>query len=269
MGQKIHPIGFRIGVIRDWESKWYAGKKEYAHLLEEDMQIRKFFKDKMKQAAISHVEIERAANMAKITLHTGKPGIIIGRGGRGIDDLRATLERMTKRELAINVAEIRQPETDAQLVAEGIAAQVSKRISHKRAMRQAITRAMKMGAKGIKISCAGRLAGAEMARREIDKMGKIPLQTLRANIDYGFAEAMTTYGHIGIKVWIYKGEILPDMRRAGVEEELQPAARPARPRQDRGDRNRRRQRNVNAKKSQAPQDASRPNDRKVQRRDEA
>ncbi|MCC6442392.1 MAG: 30S ribosomal protein S3 [Armatimonadetes bacterium] len=267
MGQKIHPIGFRIGVIRDWESKWYANKKEFAALLQEDMKIRKFIQTRLKQAAISHIEIERAANRAKITLHTGKPGIIIGRGGRGIDELRATLDRLTQRQLTINVIEIRQPETDAQLVAEGIGAQLTKRISHKRAMRQAVTRAMRMGAKGVRILCAGRLAGSEMARRELDRMGKIPLQTLRANIDYGFAEAMTTYGHIGIKVWIYKGDILPDMRRTiGESAEEAAAPRPPRPRSERGDRNRRRSRNANAKKGQAPQDAPRSDGRQVERR---
>ena len=214
MGQKIHPIGFRVGVNRDWESKWFLDKG-YAAALVEDVRIREFIKKRreFQNAAISKVEIERAANRVKVVLHTAKPGIIIGRGGKGVDDLRIVLEKFTKKSVTANVAEIRHPELDAQLVSESIAQQISKRVSYKRAMRQSVTRAMKYGAKGIRILCSGRLNGSEMARREGDRLGKIPLHTLRADIDYGFAEAATTYGNIGVKVWIYKGDILQGRTR--------------------------------------------------------
>ena len=214
MGQKIHPVGFRVGVNRDWESKWYLDKG-YAKALVEDVHIRKFIKNSktLANAAIARVEIERAANRVKVTLHTAKPGIIIGRGGKGVDDLRAVLEEVFKKPFQANVNEIRHPELDAQLVSESIAQQISKRVSYKRAMRQAVTRAMKLGAKGIRILSSGRLNGSEMARKEGDRLGKIPLHTLRADIDYGFAEAPTTYGNIGVKVWIYKGDILPGQKR--------------------------------------------------------
>lgn len=237
MGQKIHPIGFRIGVIRDWESKWYA-EKDFPALLIEDAEIRKYVKKKLSMAGISRTEIERAANKIKVTLHTAKPGIIIGRGGKGVDDLRATLEKMTKKQVHVNVQEIRTPELDAQLVAESIAQQIEKRIAYKRAMKQTVNRTMRMGAKGVRVRCAGRLAGAEMARVENEKQGKVPLHTLRADIDYGFAEASTTYGNIGIKVWIYKGDVLPGQRRAEpTQEELMQARRRERPeRRDRGER---------------------------------
>ncbi|MDH7481854.1 MAG: 30S ribosomal protein S3 [Armatimonadota bacterium] len=211
MGQKVHPIGFRIGVIRDWESKWYADKGYAANLLE-DIQIRRYIKKKLFAAAISRIEIERAANRIKVTLHTARPGIIIGRGGKGVDELRLALEKMTGKQVHVSVQEIRRPELDAQLVAESIAAQIEKRVSYKRAMRQAVLRTMRMGAKGIKVTVSGRLAGAEMARSESDKQGKIPLQTLRADIDYGFTEARTTYGNIGVKVWIYRGDVLPGQK---------------------------------------------------------
>ena len=217
MGQKVHPIGFRIGVIRDWESKWYLDKG-YAKALVEDVRLRRYVKKRLFAAAISRIDIERAANRIKVTLHTARPGIIIGRGGKGVDELRADLERMTGKQVHVNVQEIRKPELDAQLVAESIAAQLEKRIAYRRAMRQAILRTMRMGAKGIKIGMAGRLSGAEMARRESDKQGKIPLHTLRADIDYGFTEAATTYGNIGVKVWIYRGDILPGQRLEPVEE---------------------------------------------------
>ncbi|MHB0912292.1 MAG: 30S ribosomal protein S3 [Armatimonadota bacterium] len=208
MGQKIHPIGFRIGVIREWESKWYMDKG-YSAALVEDVRIRRYIKKKMYQAAVSRMEIERAANRVKVTVFTARPGIIIGRGGKGVDDLRAELEKLTGKQVHVNVQEIRRPELDAQLVAESIAAQIEKRISFKRAMRQSILRTMRMGAKGIKVNVAGRLNGAEIARRESDKQGKIPLHTLRADIDYGLAEAATTYGNIGVKVWIYRGDVMP------------------------------------------------------------
>lgn len=219
MGQKIHPIGFRVGVIRDWDSKWYMDKG-YAEALVEDVKIRRYIKRKLYAAAISKIEIERAANRVKATLFTARPGIIIGRGGKGVDDLRADLERMSGKQVAVNVQEVRRPELEAQLVAESIAQSLEKRISFRRAMRQAIMRSMRMGAKGIKVGLAGRLGGAEMARRESDKQGKIPLHTLRADIDYGFAEAATTYGNIGIKVWIYRGDVLPNQRGMSVEERL-------------------------------------------------
>lgn len=215
MGQKVHPVGFRVGVIRDWESKWYLDKG-YSDALVEDHKIRRFVKKKreLANASVSRIEIERWPDKLQLNLHTAKPGIIIGRAGKGIDDLSSELRRLTrKREVVVNVTEVRHPELDAQLVAESIAQQIQKRISYKRAMRQAVTRAMKLGAKGIRILCAGRLGGSEMARRETDRLGKIPLQTLRADIDYGFTEALTTYGHIGIKVWIYKGDILPGQKR--------------------------------------------------------
>jgi small subunit ribosomal protein S3 len=234
MGRKINPIGFRIGVIRDADSKWYADKKNLPRLLREDYDIRQIVKKRKgwDNAAISKTEIERQANQVTVTLHTAKPGIIIGRGGKGIEELKGDLERLTKKVVRVNVQEIRHLETNAQLVAESIGQQIEKRIGYKRAMRQAVTRAMKLGVRGIRCVCSGRLGGAEMARREQDRQGKIPLHTLRADIDYGFDEALTQYGHIGIKVWIYKGDILPGARRP-----VEPVA-PARQerREDRRDR---------------------------------
>jgi small subunit ribosomal protein S3 len=232
MGQKIHPIGFRIGVIRDADSKWYADK-QYAAFVLEDYNIRKAVKKRKgwDNASISKTEIERQANQVTVTLHTAKPGIIIGRGGAGVDMLKADLEKMTGKTVRVNVQEIRHLETDAQLVAESIAQQIEKRIGYKRAMRQAVTRAMKLGVRGIRCHVAGRLGGSEMARREQDRQGKIPLHTLRANIDYGFTEALTQYGHIGVKVWIYKGDILPGARKP--VEQPQPAQREQRERRDR------------------------------------
>jgi small subunit ribosomal protein S3 len=229
MGQKIHPIGFRIGVIRDADSKWYADK-QYAAFVLEDYKIRKIVKKRRgwENAAISKVEIERQANQVRVTLHTAKPGIIIGKGGAGVDLLRGDLEKLTKKTVHVNVQEIRQLETNAQLVAESIAQQIEKRIGYKRAMRQAVTRAMRLGVLGIRCHVAGRLGGAEMARRESDRQGKIPLHTLRADIDYGFYEAVTAYSTIGVKVWIYKGDILPGARRPMDN----PAARPAAGRDD-------------------------------------
>jgi small subunit ribosomal protein S3 len=202
-------------VIRDWESKWYLDKG-YSDALVEDCKIRRFIKKKreLQNASVSRIDIERWPDKLQLNLFTGKPGMIIGRQGKGIEDLSSDIRKLVKkREVVVNVTEIRHPELDAQLVAESIAQQIQKRISYKRAMRQAVTRAMKLGAKGIRILCSGRLAGSEMARKENDRLGKIPLQTLRADIDYGFTEALTTYGHIGIKVWIYKGDILPGQKR--------------------------------------------------------
>jgi len=229
MGQKVHPIGFRLGIVKDWKSHWFADKG-YAHMALEDAAIRQYFKDRFvrgdggrgrrdrgRDAGIAEVEIERAANNVRVTLHTAKPGIIIGRGGRGVDDLRTDLERLTNRKVHINVQEIRQPELNAQLVAENVASQIEKRVAFKRTVHQAVQRSMRMGAQGIKIICSGRLGGSEMARTYTDKDGKIPLHTLRADIDYGFTEARTTAGHIGIKVWIYRGDVLPEKGPARPE----------------------------------------------------
>lgn len=221
MGQKVHPIGFRVGVIRDWESNWYADK-DYAKRLYEDHRIRTYLKKRLQNAAISRITIDRQAEKIRVTLHTGKPGVIIGRGGKGVDDTRAELEKRFTKQVNLVVQEIRQPDLEAQLVAESIAQQIEKRIAPKRAIRQAIQRSVRMGAKGIKVLVSGRLGGSEMARREGDKTGKIPLHTLRADIDYGFAEAPTTYGNIGIKVWIYRGEILPDQRRQMKDQAPEP-----------------------------------------------
>lgn len=208
MGQKVHPHGARVGVIKDWDARWYANKKDFAKLLEEDQKIRIFLKDKLYAAGISRIEIERAANKITVGLHTGKPGIVIGKGGAGVEQIRKDLNALTGKAVSLNIYEIRRPEVDAQLVAENIASQLERRISFRRAMKQTIGRAMKAGAKGIKTQVSGRLGGADIARAEGYNEGSIPLQTLRANIQYGFAEAKTTYGRIGCKVWIYKGEVL-------------------------------------------------------------
>ncbi|HHV60250.1 MAG TPA: 30S ribosomal protein S3 [Clostridiaceae bacterium] len=209
MGQKVNPHGLRIGIIKDWDTKWYANDKNFSEFLVEDVKLRKYIKEKLFIAGISRIEIERAANKIKINVNTAKPGLVIGRGGAGIEQLRKELEKMTGKSVLINITEIKNPETDALLVAENIAAQLEKRVSFRRAMKQAMSRAMKMGAKGIKTAVSGRLGGAEIARTEHYHEGTIPLQTLRADIDYGFTEANTTYGKIGVKVWIYKGEVLP------------------------------------------------------------
>ncbi|NLM76356.1 MAG: 30S ribosomal protein S3 [Clostridiaceae bacterium] len=209
MGQKVNPHGLRIGIIKDWDTKWYANDKDFSAFLVEDVKIREFIKEKLYIAGIARIEIERAANKVKINIHTAKPGIVIGRQGSGIEALRKDLEKLTNKSILLNITEIRTPETNAQLVAENIAAQLEKRISFRRAMKQAMSRAMRLGAKGIKTAVSGRLGGAEIARTEHYSEGTIPLQTLRADIDYGFAEANTTYGKIGVKVWIYKGEVLP------------------------------------------------------------
>lgn len=210
MGQKVDPRGLRLGIIRDWDAKWYADKKHFASLLLEDVKIRKYIKEKLHQAGISRIQIERTANRVRIGIHTAKPGIVIGRGGAEVEALRKELEELTGRQISINIIEIKVPELDAQLAAENVAAQIEKRVAFRRAMKQVVSRAMKMGAKGIKVAVSGRLAGAEIARTEWYSEGKVPLHTLRADIDYGFAEADTTYGKIGVKVWIYKGEVLPE-----------------------------------------------------------
>lgn len=216
MGQKVNPKGLRMGIIRTWEGRWYADRN-YEELLHEDLKIRKFILKKLHQAGVPKVEIERAANRVKISIHAAKPGIVIGRGGTEVENLRKTLEAMTGKQVAVNIVEIKKPELDAQLVAEGVAQQLEKRVSFRRAMKQTVGRTMRVGAQGIKISCGGRLGGAEIARTEWYNEGKVPLHTLRADIDYGFAEANTTYGKIGIKVWIYRGEILPTKKVAQEE----------------------------------------------------
>lgn len=208
MGQKVHPIGFRVGVVRGWDAQWFA-EKDYVKNLHEDVEIRNFIKKKYYNACISRVTIERAANKAKVFIHAAKPGMILGKRATGLEVLRSDLQKLTKTEIYPNVIEVRKVETDAQLVAENIAAQLCKRVSFRRAMKKAVTQAQRAGAKGVKVMCAGRLGGAEMSRREWYHEGRVPLHTLRANIDYGLAEAKTTYGIIGVKVWIFKGEIMP------------------------------------------------------------
>lgn len=220
MGQKVSPIGFRIGVIRNWDARWYA-HKNYTDLLHEDLKVRDFLQKKLSASGLSRVEIERAANNMRINIHTAKPGMVIGRGGTGVEELRKQLEKFTGKKVHLNIMEIKSPELDAYLVADSVASQLERRIAFRRAMKQAVFRTMRAGAKGIKISCSGRLGGAEMARNESYLEGTVPLQTLRADIDYGFAEAHTTYGRIGIKVWIYKGEVLPARQvRGGRKEEV-------------------------------------------------
>lgn len=209
MGQKVNPHGLRVGVIKDWDSRWYAKKKDFADLLVEDHKIRTYVKKKLFLSGISKTEIERSAKRVKLNIYTAKPGMVIGKGGSGVEQLRKDIEKMTGKKVSLNVEEIKIPEVDAQLVAENIASQLERRVSFRRAMKQSIQRSMRAGAKGIKTAVAGRLGGADMARTEGYSEGNIPLQTLRADIGYGFAEANTTYGKIGVKVWIYKGEVLP------------------------------------------------------------
>lgn len=223
MGQKVHPHGLRVGVIKDWNAKWYASNRNFADLLIEDNTIRKYIKHKLFAAGISKTEIERAANRVKLNIYTAKPGIVIGRGGEGVDQLKKELEKMTGKNVLINIVEVKNPESDAQLVAENIAAQLEKRISFRKAMKQTISRTMRSGVKGIKIACAGRLGGAEIARTEGYHEGTIPLHTLRADIDYGFAESNTTYGKIGVKAWIYKGEVLPKPKKIKTVVEVEAA----------------------------------------------
>ena len=240
MGQKVNPIGMRLGIIRDWDSRWYARKAIYRDWVLEDARVRRLLRERFagdasgrggsgrggprsrnRDAGISRIEIERAPNMLKLTLHTARPGIIIGRGGRGVEDIRADIERIVKGKVHINVQEIRQAELDATLVAENVASQIERRIAFKRTVRQALQRSMRMGAKGIRVLLSGRLGGGEMSRRYGDRDGKIPLHTFRADIDYGFTEARTATGNIGVKVWIYRGDVLP--------EASQPETRPMRP----------------------------------------
>jgi small subunit ribosomal protein S3 len=217
MGQKTHPKIFRIGVIESWDSKWYA-RQDYARLLHEDFKIKKFLKTRLYHAGISKIEIERAANKAKINIHTARPGIVIGKKGAEIEKLKEELARLARREIYLNIIEVRRPDLDAQLVGENVALQLERRVAFRRAMKESVSRALRMGAQGIKIQCAGRLGGNEIARTEWYREGRVPLHTLRADISYGFAEARTTYGVIGVKVWIFRGEILTE------EEEQQKVA---------------------------------------------
>ncbi|MEK7209967.1 MAG: 30S ribosomal protein S3 [Candidatus Binatota bacterium] len=216
MGQKTHPKLFRIGVIESWDSKWYASH-DYSKLLHEDIKIKKFLKSRLYHAGISKIEIERAANKAKINIHTARPGIVIGKKGAEIEKLKEELTRLANRETYLNIIEVRRPDLDAQLVSENVALQLERRVAFRRAMKESVSRAMRMGAQGIKIQCAGRLGGTEIARTEWYREGRVPLHTLRADISYGFAESRTTYGAIGVKVWIFRGEVLTE------EEEQQKA----------------------------------------------
>jgi small subunit ribosomal protein S3 len=217
LGHKVHPLGFRIGVIRDWQSRWYA-ERGYAEFLHEDLKLRRAIEAIGPEAAISDVEIERQANKVSVTIHTARPGVVIGRGGQRVDELRLQLEGLIGKRIQLNILEVQQPELDAYLVARAIADQIEHRVAFRRAMKQAIFRTTQAGAKGIRISCAGRLGGTEIARREITHQGQVPLHTLRADIDYGFTEAHTTLGRIGVKVWIYRGDILPEVTKLETEE---------------------------------------------------
>jgi len=223
LGHKVHPIGFRLGIIKDWQSKWYSDT-HYAEFVLEDNKLREEIITKYPEAAISLIEIDRQAKDVTITLYTARPGIVIGRGGQRVDEMRQHLEKLIGKRIRLNIQEIRQPELDAYLVARSIAEQIERRVAYRRAMKQAIFRTTQAGAKGIKVSCAGRLGNAEIARRQTSHQGQVPLHTLRADIDYGFTEARTTLGRIGVKVWIYKGQILPELKVAEVEEKPEEAA---------------------------------------------
>ena len=222
MGQKVHPKGFRLGIIRDWDSNWYADR-DYSDLLHEDYKIRKMIKERFYVAGVSKVEIQRTGNRVRITIHTAKPGIVIGRGGTEVEKLKQDLTKLTEKNININIQEIKKPELDAQIVAENVAQQLEKRISFRRAMKQSVSRTMRIGGIGMKIAISGRLGGAEIARTEWYAEGKVPLHTLRADIDYGFAEANTTYGKIGIKVWINRGEISPEAKIRPQEKQKEEA----------------------------------------------
>ena len=217
MGQKVDPRGFRVGVINDWNSKWYADSKHFADYVVEDHKIREYVKKKLYASGISKIEIERTQRFVKVNIYTAKPGIVIGKGGALAESLKADLEKMISKQVNLNIVEVKDVDTNSQLVAENVAGQLERRISFRRAMKQCMQRTMKAGALGIKIAVSGRLGGADMARTEFYKDGTVPLQTLRADIDYGFAEANTTYGKVGVKVWIYKGEILPQKKEVKVE----------------------------------------------------
>jgi len=224
VGQKVHPKGFRIGIIRDWDSNWYADR-DYSDLVHEDVKIRKYIKDRFYAAGIAKVEIQRTGTRMRVTVHTAKPGIVIGRGGTEVEVLKNELTKMTNKNVSINIQEIKKPELDAQIVAENVAQQLEKRISFRRAMKQTVQRSMRTGAVGIRIAISGRLGGAEIARTEWYSEGKVPLHTLRADIDYGFAEANTTYGKIGIKVWINRGEIMPESKKRPDQKAVEEADR--------------------------------------------
>ena len=233
MGQKVNPNGFRVGVIRDWNTRWYANKKVFANFLVEDKKIRDYLQNKYFEAGIAKIDIARAANKVTVSIHTARPGMLIGKGGVGVDAIKAELNALVNRSVNINIIEVRNPDANAQLVAENIAAALEKRTSFRRAMKQSLGRAMKAGAKGIKIKCGGRLGGAEIARVEHYHEGTIPLQTLRADIEYGFWEANTTYGKIGVKVWIYRGEVLSEVnRQAQARDDRRPPRRDNRDRRD-------------------------------------
>jgi len=220
MGQKVHPIGIRLGITKDWDSKWYADTKAFPEFVHTDFRIREFLKEKLKEASVSRIQIERSARKAHITIHTARPGIVIGKKGEDIENLRVQVTRMLAmdlKEVRINIAEIRKPELDAQLVADGIAQQLERRVMFRRAMKRAVTNTMRLGAQGIKVKVSGRLNGAEIARSEWYREGRVPLHTFRADIDYGFAEAHTTYGVIGVKVWIFRGEVFDSQQEAGTQ----------------------------------------------------
>jgi len=216
LGRKVHPVGFRTGIIRDWQAKWYS-YKNYTEFLQEDIKVRDAIMNKYSEAAISKIEIDRQANELAITIHTARPGIVIGRGGQRVDEMRQYLEKYIGKKIRLNIQEIRQPELDAALVSRSIAEQLERRIAYRRAMKQSMFRTMQAGARGIRILCSGRLAGAEIARRQLMHQGRVPLHTIRADIDYGFSEARTAMGRIGIKVWIYKGDILPEAKEESTE----------------------------------------------------
>jgi len=235
MGQKVHPYGFRLGVTKNWHSRWFA-KQDYAKLLREDLELKDSLRERLKAAGVSSVEVDRPGNKLRITIHTSRPGIIIGRKGAEIEKLKQDLAKKTKREVFIDIQEVHKPELDAQLVSESIALQLEKRVAFRRAMRKSVDSALRFGCKGIKVRVSGRLNGAEIARTEWYLQGQLPLHTLRADIDYGFSEAYTTYGVIGIKCWVYKGEILPGGQRRGLRNEPEPRRAPARERRERGDR---------------------------------
>jgi len=227
LGHKVHPFGFRLGVIRNWQSKWYA-EKNYIDFLQEDLQLRKAIAAGYAEAGISLVEIERQSNKVAITIHTARPGVVIGRGGQRVDEMRAQLEALIGKRIQLSILEVQQPELDAYLVAKAVAEQIEHRVAFRRAMKQAMFRTMQAGAKGMRISCAGRLGGTEIARREVMHQGQVPLHTLRADIDYGFTEARTALGRIGVKVWVYRGDVLPEITRPEAEEApAEPAAEAA------------------------------------------
>ncbi|MBE0448383.1 MAG: 30S ribosomal protein S3 [Actinobacteria bacterium] len=232
MGQKVNPRGLRVGITENWRSRWFASR-DFNKTLREDLAIRKLLEGKLSRAAVSKVEIERAGDRIKVDIHTARPGIVIGKRGAEVDILRSEIEKMTGKQVQINIEEVRRPELDATLVAQSVAEQLQARVGFRRAMKKAVTQAMKSGAQGVKIQCSGRLGGAEMARSEWYREGRVPLHTLRANIDYGFAEALTTFGRIGVKVWIYKGDVLPGQYATAVEKSAPERTRPERPRKPR------------------------------------